>query len=504
MLAVAGAALAGCAPGGATPDGKHVFFETLKPLVGADEDDARDVYERFNGKTTLISQGPFEDPSDPPAQFRGTSDDGKRVFFATTETLEDNDTDDARSDIYMRSGDKTKLISTGPISDNQAFDAGFNAASPDGKTVVFSTVEKLVNEDSDSNQNSVYMRRGSETRLVSPGTSGSLSSFAELVGDLILFHTSASVTGDDGDGGNNDVYSWRDGNYKLVSQGPGENYALEATATYHGASADGKRLFFGTPAPFDGDPDDDPDVYERRGNTTKLISGGGDGDFDVSAVAVSKDGDRVALVTADELTGQDDDSGRADIFVATNGQPKLVSQGPLNDDNGFDAVYAGGSDSLKTVVFATNEKLVGADDDANTDLYSRTGKTTEIVSQGPAGGNAELPALQRNVSADGRTVFFETQEGLVGADEDEVYDAYQHKSGKTKLVSRGPGNTGNEGFDAGFLFASTDGARAFFFTGEKLVAADDAPSADCTGEEDPDCSGYERFRGKTKLFSRGN
>lgn len=505
---IAAVLTSGCAPGGATPDGKHVFFETNKPLVGADNDAARDVYERAGGTTTLISRGPFDDPADPAAQFDATSSDGERVFFTTAERLVEEDDDDSHRDIYMRFGNQTKLISNGPIVTNPLNDAEFEEASSDGRSVVFSTNEKLTGQDLDDQQPSVYHRRGSRTRLAAPAFVDVESNFLDLLdgGDLVVFETNTTIFGEDGDGGNFDIYTWRDGEFELISQGPDENYALEAEPAYEGASTDGGRIFFQTTAALheDDTDSDNSDVYQRRGQRTTLVAGGGDGEFNISAAAVSRSGARVALETNGALTGQDDDANHRDIYVAAAGETKLVSRGPVADDQAHDAFFEGAPSSLGAVVFETEEQLVGADDDAAFDIYVRRGNATEIVSQGPEGGNADLSADFADISADGKIVFFETSEALTSIDDDSTVDVYRRAVGRTTLISRGPGDAGNEGFNAGLLFASTDGARAFFFTGEKLVPADDQPSGACDDDDDPACSGYERFKNKTKLFSRGN
>ena len=84
------------------------------------------------------------------------------------------------------------------------------------------------------------------------------------------------------------------------------------------------------------------------------------------------------------------------------------------------------------------EQLVGADSDAIYDVYQRAGGTTTLISTGPAGGNGNFDAGYREISADGAHVFFQTQEQLVAADTDAQTDVYDRSGSTTSLLSTGP------------------------------------------------------------------
>jgi hypothetical protein len=130
---------------GASSDGLHVFFHTDEALVGADSDSSSDVYERAAGTTALVSDGSAELD----ALYEGISRDGARAFFATDEPLVAADTD-AQRDVYERAGGTTSLISTGPAGGNGAFPADFTGTSDDGSRVFFETSEPLVAADADT------------------------------------------------------------------------------------------------------------------------------------------------------------------------------------------------------------------------------------------------------------------------------------------------------------------------------------------------------------------
>jgi sugar lactone lactonase YvrE len=76
-------------------DSGQVFFDTPARLVSADHNGTRDVYEYRDGRVTLISpgDGPFD------ARFADASADGSDVFFATSQALVSQDTDQA-TDVY--------------------------------------------------------------------------------------------------------------------------------------------------------------------------------------------------------------------------------------------------------------------------------------------------------------------------------------------------------------------------------------------------------------------
>ena len=507
-LVLAGSiALAGCVPGGVTPDGKHVFFETDSQYSNKDTDHSQDVYERSGGKTTLVSAGQGNRGNDAfDAGFLGASSDGSDVFFATNEALTGADDDGGFRDIYRRSGTTTTLVSDGR-DDGTQFDAFFDANSPDGSRVFFSTGQALTSADEDADAQDIYMRKGSKTTLISDGGDAALSaSFEDIAasGRVAVISSQEPLTGNDEDGTDRDVFSWRNGDLKLASTGP-EDPQNDLAVQYGNVSADGSRILFETTGALTDDDDDggNVDIYQRKGNETTRVSPGND-PISVNFQGSSLDGTRVFVATQGELTDDDEDGAVRDIYVIRNGEFDLISTGPFPGDQGHDAFFEGASSSGAVAVFETEGKMT--DDDADSgafDVYVRKGDTTKLVSQGPEGADEPTEASTAGLSADGSRVFFETDEILVGADSDSAFDVYSRKGNKTALISRGQNGTGNGDFNAGFAFASRNGSRAFFFTGEQLVPADD-PSGVCNDPPDPACSGYERFRSKTKLVTRGN
>ena len=110
---------------GASQDGTHIFFETRESLVSADTDASTDVYETYGGSTSLLTNGATGGNGAYEATFRGTSSDGKRVFFRTNEQLVSTDTDQT-ADVYAANVPGTVTVLLDSMPDN-AQDFSFTA-----------------------------------------------------------------------------------------------------------------------------------------------------------------------------------------------------------------------------------------------------------------------------------------------------------------------------------------------------------------------------------------
>ena len=359
---------------------------------------------------------------------------------------------DATFDMYERQGGTTTLLSTGSTGGNGAFDIFFAAVSADGTRAFFETDEKLTPADTDAAFD-VYERAGGATTLISTGS-------------------------------------------------PGGNGAQDVI--FHAISRDGSRVFFETDEQLlAADTDSEPDVYERSAGTTSLVStgpAGGNGPFFVAFGGVSADGTRVVFETDEQLVAADSDVFY-DVYQRAGGTTTLISTGPAGGNGSFDAGYREISADGAHVFFQTQEQLVSADTDAQSDVYGRSGSTTTLLSTGPAGGNGALPATFEGSSADGTRVFLSTSEALTAADTDTGRDIYRRAGATTELVSAGPGG-GNGAFDADFMGASLDGSTSYVRTEESLVAAD--TDTGCAAGQGPQCRDvYEYAGGTTSLVSTG-
>ena len=179
-----------------TPDGTHVYFETTEQVVPQDTDSTIDVYEASGGVVTLISGGTFDED----VQFRGSSDDGTKVVFHTSEGLVPSDTDGAR-DVYQASGGAFTLLSPPAIS---GFDWGVTTSgmTGDGSRVFLNTGERLVPEDVNNNNGDVYEASGGGSTLLTGGTASVDAPFPRGYSDdgsKFFFLTQASLVAGDTD-----------------------------------------------------------------------------------------------------------------------------------------------------------------------------------------------------------------------------------------------------------------------------------------------------------------
>jgi hypothetical protein len=459
---------------GASQDGKTVFFTTNEALVSGDTDSGcqdegdpstrpcRDVYQRANGSTTLLSSGAngsFD------ADFGGATPDGSKVYIETADKLLAADTD-SNVDVYERSGASTTLVSTGPTGGNGAFDAGFDAVSADGARVVFSTDENLAAADTDSNCfdaesttarpcHDVYQRSGGTTTLLSNGGNGSFD------------------------------------------------------ATWTGASADATKVIFSTNESMAAaDTDASFDLYQASGGSVTFISAGainGNSAFDVGFNGISSDGSRVFFGTYEKLVATDTD-GSLDIYQRSGGTTSIVSKGTINGNGAFDVFYRGMSTDGLHVFFTSAEPLVAADTDTNQDAYDGSGgAAATLVSAGQINGNGNYMVTFRGASDDGSRVFFTTRERLVSADADPApgncftstcsVDVYERYQGTTYLVSFGP-DTGNR--NANYGGTSSSGERVFYQSPKQQIAGDTDSAQDIYQASVASVSaGYARPRGAT-------
>jgi hypothetical protein len=462
---------------GVSADGTRVFFISNEPLVAADTDASTDIYERSGGMTKRVSAGQINGNGPSNAFFERASADGSRIFFITAEPLVASDTD-ASVDVYERSGGMTKRVSAGQINGNGAFHASFEGASTDGTRVFFRTDEKLVSGDTDG-QSDVYERSGGSTKRVSAGQINGNGAFdaafagASTDGMRVFFQTSEKLVPADTDG-SRDVYERSGGTTNRVSAGQINGNGV-FNASFAGASADGTRVFFVTNEPLvAADTDASQDLYERSAGTTTKISSG-NGAFPAFFNGSSTDGTRVFFQTEEKLVGGDTDAV-TDLYQRSGGSTNRVSAGQINGNGAFVPTFAAASADGTRVFFETSEKLVAADSDSVRDLYERSNGTTNRASAGRINGNGAFPVDFAAASGDGTRVFFQSHEKLVSVDTDSSQDVYERSGGTTSRVS-----AGNGAFNADPDGASPDGSAFFFATEEKVIADDEDASLDVYG-----------------------
>jgi hypothetical protein len=378
------------------------------------------------------------------------------------------------------------------------------------------TNRQLVEGDRDNNID-VYERRGGETRLVSTGPleddAGEDASFDGVSsgGGRVFFETADALVPSDGDA-ETDVYERRGGQTILLSKRPRGSRWVE----FDGISADGRRVFFSAAGlgvlesvggqvrrirghgDYAGASEDGRRVFlgsnrfehgrrleEHHLGRTRTIAR--DATFDVA----SANGRTVVFTTRQQLDPADRDTCQ-DVYARTNDVNTLVSTGVNSGRRKFSARFEGSSADGKRIFFSTQQALApGAEAPSRpggnpTNLYVREAGTTALVA---SFRRAYLPLLD-GMSSDGRHAFFETAKPLASNDRDRSGDVYDYYGGARRLISTGP-NQRNVRHGARLVGSSADGRRAFFVTAARLVPADRDGALDI----------YQRAGGATKLIS---
>jgi hypothetical protein len=495
--------------GGSSADGTHVFFTTQEQLSVADTDSKYDVYERFNGVTTLLSAGAINGNGAFDAGFSGASADGSRVYFQTAEKLVSSDTDNV-IDVYERAGGVTTQITTGNGNDDTVNDSFFLGVSTDGTKVFFSSYDQLATTDTDGSKRDVYVRSGGVTTQISTGGNGAFGADFDGMtpdGSHIYFHTDEKLAGTDTDS-TRDVYDASGGVVTQVSRGSTGGNGGQIPI-YQGSTADGSHVYFQTTEILEpSDTDAFLDVYDRSGGATTEVSlgpAGGNGNWDANFSGASADGSKVWFMTREAMVAGDTDGGCEDslgnptlqcldVYERSGGNTTWVSSG---GNGAFEASFAAASQDGSKVFFQSAESLTGNDADGDAqDVFERSGGTTTLVSIGPAGGTGPYSSDLAAISKDGVRVFFATYESLVSEDNDGNWqDVYERYGGETTLISTGPATTNQAAI--AFLDGSTaDGTKVFFHTDEKLVSSDTDAAEDIYASTQL-LSGYPRPKGAT-------
>ena len=96
----------------------------------------------------------------------------------------------------------------------------------------------------------------------------------------------------------------------------------------------------------------------------------------------------------EQLVASDTDTA-PDVYERSGGTTTLLSTGPVGGNGSADATFRAASRDGSRVFFETSEQLVSADTDSAVDVYERVGGTTTLLSTGPAGGNGSAEAIYK-------------------------------------------------------------------------------------------------------------
>ena len=389
---------------GINADGSKVYFHTIEDL-GAEGDGAvSDIYQAQGGTFTLLT------PGTPTAAqtFKGSSTDGTRVFFETSEQVAGTTDGDATGvDVYVSVNGTVSLISTGGAASIGAF---FEGSSANGQIVFFRTNEALDGADTDA-VSDVYSGTGGLPVLIT-GNGGQSSSFSanSADGSRVFFVTDDDLAGDvDGIA---DVFIAEGGLITLISPA-----TPTQPSSFGGISADGSIAYFTTFEALSGDGDVTSDVYRRTGGVTTLMTAGDATIYNSNLRNVSADGSQIVFETQEPVAGTGDTDTATDLFRSNGTTKTLLSGAGAN----LPANWIGTSRDGQRVFFITSEALDGSSDtDSANDIYVAEGLGVTLVST----GGATVPTF-RGSSADGSRAVFTTTEAIPGTgDADTAQDVY--------------------------------------------------------------------------------
>lgn len=269
--------------------------------------------------------------------------------------------------------------------------------------------------------------------------------------------------------------------------------AQASGASYEPAvSSDGRYVVFTSSAtnldPADADPAFDVYLHDRQTGATELISFDADGTYGVgytSAPAVSADGRTVAFTTFAADVVAHDNNDVEDVFVRDR-QTKKTTRVSVRSDG--DEVFAESyepslsADGRYVAFWSYANELT--DDGAgwwNVFLHDRqTGETT-LISRGAGGAGADGGSSRPRLSADGRTVVFESEATnlTAGPDDNFASDVFLHdrQTGDTSLMSVGAAGSG-DGDSLRPAISPDGGFVAFHSDAPDLVPDDDNGTTD--------------------------
>ena len=429
--------------------GTRTFFTTDESLAGSDTDSVSDVYARnADGSLTLVSDGPFTPDPALPAGVAGASADGSRVFINTAERLWQFTDSDSANDVYAREADGsiTEVSDNPTSSPDAAVDAFFGGSSADGSRVLFVTTESMVAGDTDATARDVYAHNadGSISLITGSTVNPDPERDAEYAGASAdgarVFFTSGESRSTFADTDDyDDVYARNaNGTLSLITDHPTTNPDVDESAGFGGASADGARvLFFTREQMLASDSDAVLDVYARNADgTLSHLSDNPATSIDAALPAVphgtSADGKRVFFDTAERMLPSDTDSAN-DVYArdADGGLSHVSDHPSTTTDAANDVLFRGASADGSRVIFTTEERLLTSDTDAADDVYARDadGTLTNLSDNPRTAVDNGLDARSVSASADGTRVAFRTEEPMLPSDTDNTDDIYLVRPG---------------------------------------------------------------------------
>jgi hypothetical protein len=282
---------------------------------------------------------------------------------------------------------------------------------------------------------------------------------------------------------------------------------VEPTATWRAETPDGRYVFFSSEARLTVDAKatpGHPDLYRFDADARHLediTTGTPEGANLIGTLGVSDDGSYAYLV-ATEALAPGAIVGQNNLYVWHSGTTSLVATLETNDADDWreqsttNPGPSGGQRASRVnpagtdAIFISRNALTGYDTAAQPEIYhfdyptrslvcvscnptrERASSATFLALSADKNGPQPLEqVLARNLTADGRNVFFSSEEALVPEDTNGRMDVYEWTQegigGSIHLIS-----TGRSQEQSYFGDASANGSDVFFFTAESLVGQD--------------------------------
>ena len=195
-----------------SPDGSRLLYISAVPVVPADTDIHADVYLWTNGVNELISGSAAGSGPSNNNWVAHASADFSRIYWSTLERLLPEDTD-SEEDIYEWTNGTTTMVTSGaPGAPNKS--ARVSYVTPSASHVFFYTTKHLAPDDTDG-ETDLYLRSGGVNALAVPGTgsAGVVVTFriAAQDGSRFWFTTTTGLVPEDTDGaGTSRALGWYD------------------------------------------------------------------------------------------------------------------------------------------------------------------------------------------------------------------------------------------------------------------------------------------------------
>lgn len=514
----------------AAPDGASVAFDTTGALPGS-EGGTLENYYVARRQAGAWARTPLTPPQEPEPggqqypQWRGFSPDLRQAVFLSGSPLLTPNAVAGAAELYLRdtvTGDY-QLLTDGNVTDDSTGSSAFAdlaGFSADGRHVAFTTYDALIAGAQDPGITGAYEFLDGHPRYVGILPDGTPAHSSILGGGTgsspgVLRHAISD------DGGRIfftdpqspvQLYVRQDGvstTMVSASQRSTPDAYPSATAVFVGASADGGKVVFTDDAALTDDANVGTDgsgnpthagrdlyLYDlASGELTDLSVDTTPADSAAGAnvqgvLGVSDDAAYVYFVALGDLGGGAT-SGAPNLYLWHHGDVRHIATLDPADSTAWSAVSAGSLGTISRVTpdgrvlaFTSVAPLTGFDSTdpdtgtAHREVYRYSADTDELdcascPAEGGARGDATISPSQfptnitRNLSDDGRRLFFDSTDGLVPQDTNGRSDVYEFSGGSVRLIS-----TGTDRHDATFRDASASGDDVFFSTAGQLLPQD--------------------------------